>query len=169
LFSIEAVTSAPASPDQMMVMLRTALADRFRLKLRQESREMPVFVLEVATGGPKFGELKPSEVRRPETAPAGIYPNSFSSVTDLANALNGVFGGILKLDRIVIDRTRLTGRYDIHFRTERETEADDFGRGVSRRPNLSCELKSELGLKLVPDRVSMPRFIVVEAEQSSPN
>jgi uncharacterized protein (TIGR03435 family) len=169
LYSIEAVTSAPASQDQMMLMLRTALADRFQLKLRQESRDVPVFALEVAAGGPKFKALKPGDVQRDENAPEGIYARSFSSLKVLISALNGTFGGIVRLDRTVVDHTRLTGNYDIHLRTEMVNQTDDFGRRTSQLPNLSRDIQAQLGLKLVPQRVSMPYLVVKHAAAPTPN
>jgi uncharacterized protein (TIGR03435 family) len=169
LYSIEAVTSAPSNSEQMMLMLRKALADRFQLKLRQEDRDLPVFVLEVAAGGPKFKELKPGEVPHDPPDAPDIFARSFSSVQSLINTLNGVFGGIVKLDHTVVDRTQLTGRYDIQLRTEMEIQTDDFGRSTWQLPNLSRDLQSELGLKLVPDHVKMPYFVVEQAAAPSPN
>jgi len=171
LYTIEAVTSAPATPDQMMLMLRAALADRFQLKLRQEDRDMPVFALEVAAGGPKFKELKPGEVQRRQAEPNDADRRIFSdtSVKELINSLNGVFGGILKLERPVVDRTQLTGRYDIQLRTEMEIQTDDFGRRTQRLPDLNRDMQSQLGLRLVPDRVKMPYFVVEQAAAPSPN
>jgi uncharacterized protein (TIGR03435 family) len=169
LYSIEAVTSTPAGADQMMLMLRGALTDRFQLKLRQEDRDQPVFALEVAPGGPKFKELKPGEVPHDPTDAPDVLARSFSSVKDMINALNGVFGGIVRLDRTVVDRTRLTGKYDIQLRTEMDTQADDFGRRASQLPNLSRDMQSELGLKLVPDHLSMPCFLVEHAAEPTPN
>jgi uncharacterized protein (TIGR03435 family) len=154
-----------------MLMLRAALADRFQLKLRQESRDVPVFALEVAAGGPKFKELRPGEIQRDrdEDAPEGVYARNFPSTTALVTVLNGVFGGILRLDRTVVDRTQLTGRYDIRLRTEMEIQTDDFGRRTSQLPNLSRDIQAQLGLKLVPDRVSMPYFVVEQAAAPTPN
>jgi uncharacterized protein (TIGR03435 family) len=168
LYSIDAVTSVAASQDRMMLMLRSALANRFQLKLRQEDRDLPVYVLEVAPGGPKFKELKPGEVPSDAPEPPGIFVKSFSSVQNLVNSLNNTFGGRLSLDRPVVDRTHLTGNYNIHFQTEIETQADD-GRGILQFPNLFSDMQSELGLKLVPARVKMPYFVVEQAAAPTPN
>ena len=169
LYSIEAVSSARASLDQMMLMLRGVLAGRFQLKLRQEDRDLPVYALEVAAGGPKFKELKPGEVPRDEPAPPEIFSRSFTSMEELMNALNGVNGGRLTVDRTVVDRTHLTGQYNIQLRTEIETQTDGFGSRTLQFPNLFHDMQSELGLKLVPDRVSMPYFVVEHAAAPTPN
>ncbi|SPE27873.1 membrane hypothetical protein [Candidatus Sulfopaludibacter sp. SbA3] len=167
LYSIDAVTSAPASPKQMMVMLRGVLANRFGLKLRQESRDMPAYGLEVASGGPKFHELKPGESTRDESANPGTMVKTFTSVTALVNALNGLFGGRWTLDRLVVDRTNLTGRYKIRLETEFEAPSGDSGR--LQFPNLFHDLQTKLGLKLVPDRIGMPYYVVEQASAPTPN
>jgi uncharacterized protein (TIGR03435 family) len=126
-----------------MLMLRGVLADRFQLKLRQEDRDLPVYALAVAADGPKFRELKPGEVPRDETAPPDIFARSFTSMEDLMNALNGVNGGKLTVDRPVVDRTHLTGQYNIQLRTEIETQTDDLGRHTVQFPNLFHGIRSD--------------------------
>jgi uncharacterized protein (TIGR03435 family) len=169
LYSIEAVTATPADKDQMMRMLRGVLADRFGLKLRQEDRDLPVYVLEVAAGGPKFKELKPGEEPRDPPQSPGVFARSFNSLKDLVNSLNGVTGGRLAADRPVVDRTHLAGNYNIQLQTDFETQADASGRSVFQFPNLFHDMQSQLGLRLVPDRVKMPYFVVEHAAAPTPN
>ena len=47
-------------------MLRTLLSDRFGLKVHRETREVPVYALEVAKGGLKMKELPPDPALAPE-------------------------------------------------------------------------------------------------------
>jgi len=51
----EHVFDSDGSPRQTWVMLRRLLADRFKLKVRRENREQPVYVIVVASGGGKLG------------------------------------------------------------------------------------------------------------------
>jgi bla regulator protein blaR1 len=53
-YEIEAKPEGPANQKQMWLMLRTLLADRFKLRLHWETRELPVYDLMVAKGGPKL-------------------------------------------------------------------------------------------------------------------
>jgi uncharacterized protein (TIGR03435 family) len=169
LYTIEAVTSAPATEKQMIQALRGVLADRFHLKLRQENRDLPVLALEVAPKGPRFRELKPGEVPATHDKPApGIYARTFTSVEDLMSQLNGVFGGPAVADRPVVNRTHLTGNYDMHLETERQGQADDAS-GPVPFPNLPRDMQSELGLRLVAERGSLPCFVVEYAEAPAPN
>jgi uncharacterized protein (TIGR03435 family) len=56
-FNVEAKASHPVSEDQLRLMLRTLLADRFQLTLHREQKEMPVIGLVASNASPK---LKPS-------------------------------------------------------------------------------------------------------------
>jgi uncharacterized protein (TIGR03435 family) len=167
LYSIEAVSPVPAGTDQKMLMLRGLLADRFRLKLRQEDRDLPIYALDVAPGGPKFKELKPGEDTPDGTAPSGFVARSFGSIGELMNALNG--GGSLTQDRPVVDRTHLTGDYGIQLVTEIEAQTDGFGVRTVQFPNLFHDMQSQLGLKVVPDHIRMPYFVVEQAARPTAN
>jgi uncharacterized protein (TIGR03435 family) len=170
LYVIEAVGPAPTTQDQMMLMLRGVLADRFQLKLRQEYRDLPIFALEVAAGGPKFHELKPGELPSSHgTEPSDIFAGSFTSVQQMTNKLNGVFGGKLAVDRPIVDRTNLKGNYDIYLRTGIETQTDDAGRRTFQFPDLVHDVQAELGLKLASDHARMPYFVVEQAAAPTPN
>jgi uncharacterized protein (TIGR03435 family) len=166
LYSIEAVTSAPASREQMMLMLRDVLAERFQLKVRQAEKDLPVYSLEVAPGGPKFQELRSGDDARDPADTPGVFAKSFNSLKDLMNALNGVNGGRLGLDRPVLDHTRLTGTYNIQLSTEIETQADGQTRVL---PNLMHDIQSQLGLRLVSTHAALPCLVVVSAAEPSAN
>ena len=55
-FTISATTAAPTPPDQMLLMLRRLLAERFQLQVEESEKEQPVWAIVAAPGGPK---LKP--------------------------------------------------------------------------------------------------------------
>ena len=50
--------------DQIYLLLRTAMAQRFGLKIHHETREVPVYALVLAKGGPKFGPLHRLRTKR---------------------------------------------------------------------------------------------------------
>lgn len=51
-YDIEAKAEGNPAEPQMMVLLQALLADRFKLKVHRETRELPAFALTVAKGGP---------------------------------------------------------------------------------------------------------------------
>lgn len=55
-YDIEARSDHPVSYQQQMRMLQTLLADRFKLALHRETKELPVYAMVVAKGGPKLRE-----------------------------------------------------------------------------------------------------------------
>jgi uncharacterized protein (TIGR03435 family) len=168
LYEIEAVSARPTTLPQQMLMLRGALADRFQLKLRHSTRNLPVYALEVAPSGPKFRELKPGEEISDTSSTPGMYERYFVSMEQLTNSLNQVFGGPRMVDRIVVDRTNLTGKYNAHLRTARQSEKDDSG-ATTPFPDLSHDLQSQMGLKLVATKVEMPYYVVEHAVLPRPN
>jgi uncharacterized protein (TIGR03435 family) len=55
-YDIQAKSAQRASQEEMMVMLRTLIEDRFKVRLRHESKELSAYVLAVAKDGPKLDE-----------------------------------------------------------------------------------------------------------------
>lgn len=51
------------SKDQFRQMLQALLADRFKLKVHREMRELPVYALVVGKNGPRFKESAPTRLR----------------------------------------------------------------------------------------------------------
>ncbi len=111
--------------DQIRLMVQTMLAERFKLKVSFETKELPIYALVVAKHGPKLTESKilplgPLGAKRPESGHAPALNIRFSrgaaqlsgkgvSISFLAKALSGrsdVDG------RDIVDQTGLKGRYD---------------------------------------------------------
>jgi uncharacterized protein (TIGR03435 family) len=66
--------------DQLQLMTRTLLEDRFKLILHHETKEVPVYVLLAGKGGPKLTEAKAGSCVElsPTSLPApGRGPGSF--------------------------------------------------------------------------------------------
>jgi uncharacterized protein (TIGR03435 family) len=130
-FSIDAKLPAGSTKEQVPEMLKSLLADRFHLKYHNESREFPVYVLEVNPGG-KLKDVSdtaealdakaPTEVNAQGSA-AGVSASlpggaSFTfadnkfvahkiAMTSLADILSRF------MDKPVVDMTGLPGRYEV--------------------------------------------------------
>jgi uncharacterized protein (TIGR03435 family) len=113
-YDIAAVTPGQVRPthDEQMSMLRSLLAERFKLAFHREQKEFSIYELEVAKGGPK---LKPSTAP-PDDPPqiiSTVYPQRMVlparnvAMSDLTSLMQRAM-----LDRPVVDKTGLTGRYD---------------------------------------------------------
>lgn len=130
-YEIDAKAVEPVGQEIMRgPMMQALLEDRFKLKLHRESREVPVYALTVAKGGPKLQPTKegscsttdftkgPPAPREPgQPPPCGF--NAFSStggmktygetMAELARQLSA------PLDRDVVDQTGIAGVFDIHL------------------------------------------------------
>ena len=100
----------------MKLMIQKLLVDRFQLKFHTEKKELPVYAMVVAKGGPKLTV----SAADPNAFPGigfGREPGVISLV-GRNTGLNGVANGLQSniLDKPVVDRTGLTGRYDFQLR-----------------------------------------------------
>src|SRR5205823_5291248 len=59
--AISAELPGKARDDKLKLMLQTLLADRFKLKIRRETKEMPAYAVVVAKNGPKLEKAKIEE------------------------------------------------------------------------------------------------------------
>lgn len=173
-YDIAALTPGDLRPtrDEQMAMLRELLKDRFQLAFRREPREFSIYVLEVAKGGPK---LKDSA--KPNDAPAlvsMVYPQSIK--LPARNATMPDFASMLQraiLDRPVVDKTGLTGKYD--FDLEWTPDESQFNGEVASASGdapeapLFTAIQQQLGLKLQPTKGPVDALIVDNAARPSAN
>lgn len=157
------------SHDEQMAMLRSLISDRFKLTFHRESREFSIFELQLTKGGPKLKPPATSD-QPPAVGPAVVYPQRV--VLTVHNATMGDFTSLLQraiLDRPVIDKTGLTGRYD--FELEWAPDETQFGGAVPVAPAdapaapLFRAIQDQLGLRLVATRGPVDALIVNTAER----
>lgn len=142
------------------LMLRSLLADRFKLKAHHETRVLPVYKLVVAKGGFK---LKQSQA--PEN-PYGMWTNrGLIAIQGGPIGARFVVGLSQATGRVVVDKTGLTGYYDI---TLKWTPDEDQAAGVAG-PSIYTALEEQLGLKLVPERAPLDVLVVDQVEKPSEN
>lgn len=178
-YDIEAKTADAAGEDQILVALQNLLADRFGLRVHREMKEEPVYFLTVAKGGLKMsaGEcisLKkdfPNECWSESTQGLvhtldwrGVKTSDASGVA--YRTLAGNLPGMVR--RSVIDKTGLTGTYDVHLRwaSEPPPGADVADPGA---PSISDALEEQLGLKLEAGRGPVEYLVVDRVERPSGN
>ena len=168
--------------EQVPVMLRTLIEERFQLKLHRETKEMPVFELVEAKGGSKLDNAAEP------TAPSGVTMEGRGDGvmhTAVRSATMSNFSDMLGrwTDRPVIDRTGLTGKYDIKLDLSMEDLARSrsanvvviggpsaaAGSGPAPEGNPAGSLFTsiqKLGLKLEAKRASLDLLIVDKAEKA---
>jgi len=186
-FDIEALPDAEGVPNthQIEVMIRKLLADRFQLKFHHEQREMSAYVLEVAKSGPK---LTPNDSKG-NLPGLGFRPGADGVTLGAGNATMADFTGFLQvlvLDRPVVDRTGLTGKYDFkctftpddsqfngHPPRLPAPQGADSAQGsttaVGSAPSLYEAMPEQLGLKLTAEKTAVDVLVIDHVEKPSPN
>jgi uncharacterized protein (TIGR03435 family) len=174
-YDIVAVTPGDVQPNhaEQMSMLRNLLADRFKLTFHREQKEFSSYVLEVGKSGPK---LKPS-ILPPDAEVkliSVVYPQRI--VMPARNATMGDFVSLLQravLDRPVVDRTGLPGRYD--FDLEWAPDETQFSGSIpaapadAAAPPLFTAMQEQLGLRLYATKAPVPALVVDAVEHPSAN
>jgi bla regulator protein blaR1 len=177
--------------DQRRQMLRSLLVDRFGLKVHEETKEMPVYALVVAKGGPKMHEAKPGDtypngLKGPDGQHGGAGMMMFNANGQLTaqGASIETLTRILsrQLGRTVLDKTGLTAKYDFTLQMpslrglvpmphsadggppSADSSADD-----SSGPSIFTALQDQLGLKLESQKAPLPLIVVDHIEQPSAN
>jgi len=164
-YDIEVKAGANADPKQWWLMRQTLLADRFKLKLHRETRELPVYVLTAAKNGFKLPAAKPADC---VSFPPGTKPHQVPGKVDCGYVSGPAFGlaegnslaypaglGLgmvgrkvriadlsrqlaLILDRPILDKTGFTGEFDLflNFTSDGALMGMPPGYGGPANPNL---------------------------------
>jgi uncharacterized protein (TIGR03435 family) len=177
-YDINATPDVEGTPtaDQVRIMIRKLLADRFQLKFHHDKREMSAFVLTVGKDGSK---LKPSQPNG-NLHGIGVQPARTGAMMFANNAPIPAFTSFLQslvLDRPVVDQTGLTGRYDL---TVTFTPDDSLFNGhslgfpkpaddVEPAPGLFDAIQQQLGLKLTAEKTQVDVLAIDHVEKPSAN
>jgi hypothetical protein len=163
LFDVEGTPDVPGipNPKQMQNLMQNLLADRFQLKFHNEKRELAVYAITVAAGGPK---LTKSTAAPSDPGGFGIQGPNAQGVTD----------------RPVVDQTGLTDRYDMRLKwTPDESQFEQFrGTGMSipapsdaadAPPNLYTAIQEQLGLKIEATKAPDDVMVIDNVEKPGAN
>jgi uncharacterized protein (TIGR03435 family) len=173
--------SSKERADKLRLMLQTLLADRFHLTIRRDSKEQPVYILTVAKNGPKLQKSKFEEKDCEDPANQchyggagqgrGIHAKAFN-MAELAVSVSNF------TDRPLLDRTGLTGLYDIDTdgwvsmrqRPVRPDgpSAEDIAMADPTRPTLNM-IFDRLGLKMESSRAPVETFVIDSVEKPTAN
>ena len=143
-------------------MLQALLADRFRLKFHRETREIPVYALVVANGGPKFKESAPDTPWKANHGVNGRYQNMDFTQATMEELAEGI-----GVDRPVINETGLTGKYD--FKVEATPEFRIANNPDPSDITIFDALQRTLGLKLEARKAPVEMFVVDHIEKPTEN
>jgi len=170
-FDIVGKTGPDVSRDQALQMMQNLLAERLKLSLRHEPREMSFLALVVAKNGPKLTPAKTDTA--PAQVPAqiaGRLLHPYMPMATLATLLS-------RFERqLVIDMTGLTGRFSVDLQWTpdalRNRVSQDGavplvnGQPVNMDgPSLPTALQEQLGLRLESRKGPVDVLVVDQAEK----
>ena len=172
---------------QARLMLRAALTDRFQLAIHREIREIPVHALVLArrdgTPGAQFRRAADEDCSTP-VKPLPVASDAPEPVPDLpcdggfsraghVGARAGEFSTLLRslstwTDRVLIDRTGLSGRFDWDLQWTPEPLTPDVASVPNPLP-LVTALQEQLGFRLEPQRAPVEVLVIDRAERPRPD
>jgi uncharacterized protein (TIGR03435 family) len=184
LFDVEGTPDVPGMPNQkqMASLLQNLLADRFQLKFHIEKRELSVYVVTVAPGGPKLTETT-AAVNDPSGMGFG-GPGGSQGVTAVGRNLTmadfAMWFQSGVTDRPVVDQTGIKGRYDIRLKwTPDESQFAQFGGSgfhtppasdaADAPPNLYTAIQEQLGLKIEATKAPDDVMVIDSVEKPGAN
>ena len=187
------IPDGKGSPGLALLMLRTLLEERFKLVVHQETRDLPIYALTLARSDGKLGpKLVRSDVDcdkviaeladaikktgRPPLGPPGQAPpcstggppGKFTgndiTMQMLADVLIASVNRMDAVDRVVVDRTGLSGGFDLTL----EWTPDELV-AASSGASIFTALQEQLGLKLEPTRGPVEVIVIDHVEWPTPD
>jgi uncharacterized protein (TIGR03435 family) len=182
-YNIEAKSAGVANAEQTRLMLQSLLADRFKLTLHRETKEVPALALTLAKGSAnKTTRLVQADNSgcQPEPSPSNPcdhikgFPGGISGEKVSMPQLSLALGSMLR--RTVVDQTGLDGVFDFKLDLALAGSAPTAG-GNPSAPNdemdgpsaLVAGLQDQLGLKLERTKSQAAILVVDHVEKPSEN
>ena len=167
-------------------MLQALLADRFKLTVHHETKELPVYALIIAENGAKLQQAKPGDtyangIKGPNGHPGGpgnvrmgrgTLTGQALSMADFVRALSDQLG------RPVLDKTGLTGRYDLNLQWTpddsqlpmfKATGTPSASQSAASGSSLFTTMQDQLGLKLESQDSPVEILVIDHVEKPSEN
>lgn len=206
-FDVEAKIPTGATKEQANIMLQNLLAERFHLVVQHGTKEFQGYELVVAKGGPKLKESSPEDAAydqsQPRTGPPPPPPppgqpmkldrpglmmmmriggkGMIAQMTARAQTMQRLIDAIANnLNRPVIDKTGLTGKYDFTLSFSADTPAGmpalpppppgvtapSVDNPEDLAPTLPDALPEQLGLRLEAKKIPLPTITVEKADKT---
>ncbi|SEC54677.1 TIGR03435 family protein [Terriglobus roseus] len=162
-YDIIAKVEGEPTTEQMRVMLRSLLAERFALKLHPGTKQVDAYCLTIAPKGLK--KLKVAAVKDGEpwhqNSSMGMVARNFS-MQDFVTYMSEPLAAPL------VDKTNLSGKYDfdIDFRPYVD-EASDIH--ADPKAVMRAAFEGELGLRLVRERSTVATLVIDHVDTPMPN
>jgi uncharacterized protein (TIGR03435 family) len=184
-YNIEAKSEGPPSfnPDYATLQyrrLQTLLRDRFHLAIHRETKELPVYAMTVAKGGPK---LQPPKCVHREPGDFTIAPGRYcglmsgsmpSGRLQASGATMAFLASYLStlLTRTVVDKTGITDEFDFQLTFTPDPPAvppPDAAPVADPAPDFFTAMQEQLGLKLESAKGPVETLVIDRVERPTQN
>jgi len=148
-------------------MFQQLLADRFKLAVHWETRELPIYALVIAS------KVALQPAKQPEngvhtSANTGTFSAEGVTMTDLARSLTQELSR--ELGRVIVDKTGIEGRYDVALKwTPDEGQPSADNGSVDAGPSIFTAIQEQLGLKLESSKGPVRVLVIDHVEMPSEN
>jgi uncharacterized protein (TIGR03435 family) len=198
-FDIEARAAGTPKKDEFRLMMQSLLAERFKLTMHRDRRQMPVFALVLSKPGKTEPQVTPhtddtacapnpnGQQPFPSTTAVPLPPLFCGAISGLQPSAPGrirdggrkvpmqliasAFSGAENFDRPIVNRTGLAGTFDFWFEWAPQFNGDPPP-GFQLDPNgptLQEALQEQLGLKLESATAPVDVMVVDHIEEPSAN
>ncbi len=179
--------TAEQRKERLMLMVQALLADRCKLAFHHDTKELPIYSLVVAQGGPKLHETSPP----PPLSPGPPNPGSKGGVWMMGRghlSVNGarldMFADVLSrvLGRLVLDKTGLSGFYEFTLQWTPDDSENSMFRSApggqeapnsappeTPGPSIYTALQEQLGLKLEAGKGPVQALVIDHIERPTEN
>ncbi|HUK34327.1 MAG TPA: TIGR03435 family protein [Vicinamibacterales bacterium] len=143
---------------KLPLLLQSLLEERFALRLHRDTRDVPVYVLTMkdASLGPRLRQSATDCAATPNLCAIRAQPGYLSAgsadVETLVNLLSST------VDRVIVNRTALSGRFSIELEWSPNQTATD-------KPSIFTALQEQLGLELESARAPVDVVIIDHVER----
>ena len=179
-FDISARPPEGVASRQPLAMLQTLLAERFKLRAHQATREQPIYALVIARSDGRLGpHLQRStadcSAKVPPPVPSGdlacagrfgVGPGGGTIVSKgqpLARVINALS---MAVNQPVVDRTSLEGPLDVELRWSADVTSNPTN---SDTPSIFTALQEQLGLRLESTRGAVEVLVIDSVERPTPD
>jgi uncharacterized protein (TIGR03435 family) len=154
--------------EQRASMLQAPLKSRFQLAVHHETKDLPVYALILAKGGPKLKESDPNDATT-KTLPTmrmrghGKLEAHHCSIKEMLSFLSPLQG------RTIVDRTGLTGNYEFTLTWAPDTMRSDAPVEDEARPSIFTAFQEQLGLRLESQKAPQDVLVIDHVQKPSEN
>jgi uncharacterized protein (TIGR03435 family) len=159
----EISTREDALAPELLAMLRNLFAERFKLMAHREMRDTSVYALVTArtdgTLGPQMqrSQVDCEAVRCRISTNTGRIVGTGTTISELMRRLSPTLG------RPLVDRTGLSGAFDLELKWSPDQTADTVG------PSIFTAIQEQLGLKLESQRAPIEVLVIDRLERPTPD